>query len=122
MIHFPAADIFIGGYEKEEQQPHPFVAIDFDSLDEAESAIDRLNQFHDLGLKITPSPEGELQVKIFSESGVICEEEVWKDEMWLIFMQYIQQGENVLLGVSVDRDILQNSLTSLPLESVCIKM
>ena len=46
-------------------------------------------------------PEGDIRVSIATGSEIVCEGEVWRDEMWRIFMEYLRQGEAVLFAVSV---------------------
>ncbi|SGO89630.1 Uncharacterised protein [Mycobacterium tuberculosis] len=71
-------------------------------------------------LRVESTPEGELQVAVSTGSEVVCEGEVWKDEMWRIFMEYYRQGEAVLFAVSVGGTVWPDTLSPLSGEAVQI--
>lgn len=104
-MKFSVAGILIGGYEHEERQPNPFVAMDFFDDEEAMHAETWLREQKDDGVmvKIDSVSEEDLSVQIINaDSGeILCEGEVWKDEMWQIFLSYFRQVGQVLLMVSV---------------------
>lgn len=92
---YPSASLFVGGYEHEERQPHPLVARDFDTDAEAQEASRWLTGSGEKGLllQMGSTPTGELEVSVSTASEILCQTEVWKDEMWRIFMEYYRQGE-----------------------------
>ncbi|QKG85110.1 hypothetical protein GXN76_11965 [Kroppenstedtia pulmonis] len=104
-MKFSVAGILIGGYEHEERQPNPFVAMDFLDHEDAMNAETWLKKQKDDGvmIQIGSVSEEDLSVQIIkADSGeILCEGEVWKDEMWQIFLSYFRQMGQVLLMVSV---------------------
>lgn len=119
---YPSASLFVGGYEYEERQPHPLVAMDFDTEAEAREACRWLEGLGENGLilRVESTPEGELQVTVSTGSEIVCEGEVWKDEMWRIFMEYYRQGEAVLFAVPVGGTVWPDTLSPLSGEAVQI--
>ncbi|GGA38193.1 hypothetical protein GCM10007416_08950 [Kroppenstedtia guangzhouensis] len=117
---YPSASLFIGGYEHEERQPHPLVAMDFANEAEAWEASQWLSGEERLILQMRSTPEGDLRVSIATGSEIVCEGEVWRDEMWRIFMEYLRQGEAVLFAVSVGGTVRPETLSPLPGEAVQI--
>lgn len=104
-------EMIIGGYEEEEQQPDPFVALSYSSKEEMTAAIRGIyeqggveeTEAKDLALEIASAPSGDLFVKVRTTSGeTICQAEVWKDEMWSIFSAYYDQVGRVLLMFAVE--------------------
>ncbi|PTX58265.1 hypothetical protein C8P63_11712 [Melghirimyces profundicolus] len=124
MIRFPSAVLFVGGYEQEEQQPDPFVALNFEREEEAKGAARWLSETAgSLLTRIDPEPGGDLRVTVCSGSGeTVCEGIVWEDEMWTIFREYFGQGETVWLGVSVGGSFLPEGWHRLPKEAVTIAL
>lgn len=123
-VRYPSAGLFVGGYEHEERQTHPLVAMDFSDVEEAKEAARWLTGMADqeVILKIVSAPEGDLQVLVATTAGeTVCEGEVWKDEMWRIFMEYYRQGEAVLFAVSLEESVLAETLCLLPEKAVLIQ-
>ena len=70
-------EMIIGGYEEEEQQPDPFVALSYSSKEEMTAAIRGIyeqsgveeTEAKDLALEIASAPSGDLFVKVRTTSG-----------------------------------------------------
>ncbi|MDR6225236.1 hypothetical protein [Desmospora profundinema] len=102
-IRFPRAGLMLGGYEWEEQQRRPFVALDLETEEEVEAAVSWLSDLNQSGgtwrLIIRPS-EGDLFVRLEQNGASVAEGEVWGDESWTIFRSFLEQENLIWLMVS----------------------
>ncbi|OYD08883.1 hypothetical protein [Paludifilum halophilum] len=127
MVPFSSAGILIGGYEENESQPNPFVAIDFPDRKSAEEAHARVEEHwssENVRIRIRSIPEGDLSVTVYTHEppSTLCEGVVWKDEMWQIFMSYFQQVNRVLLMFSTGGVVQPQSSLTLPAGSLDIQV
>ncbi len=122
-------ELIIGGYEEEEQQPDPFVALSYPNKDKITDIVQWIHEngkvegkeTRNLLLEISTSPSEDLQVTLRTLTGeILCEAEVWKDEMWSIFTSYFDQVGRVLLMFAIDGVVEPRPLFVIPREQIQI--
>lgn len=122
-------ELIIGGYEEEEQQPDPFVALSYSSTEEFAATVQWIHEngkvegkeVHNFSLEVSSVPSGDLHVTLRSLTGeTLCEAEVWKDEMWTIFTSYFNQVGRVLLMFAIDGVVEPQPRFVIPREQIQI--
>lgn len=119
--------VIVGGYSMEDQQPNPFIALEFHDLDQLKQTSEQMKSRIDspsipfqLTIRVSDSDELRVTLEDRKTREIWIDEECWKDEMWEIFRAYYARQEKVWVMLSHEGEVEKEPLFTLDAAAVLI--